>query len=97
MKEQIIERLHNSNTDNLVIIIRDNIGSIMSTSSGYLKVIASQALSIFGNIFVRIADLAIVLTLCVFFSIAHYDIKYMLKFIFRHMSSSWSRIDAAYS
>ena len=97
MKEQLIERLQNSNTDNLVIIIRDNIWSIMSTSSGYLKVIAWQALSIFWNIFVGIANLAIVITLCVFFSIAHYDIKYILKYIFRHMSSSWSRIDAAYS
>ena len=82
MKEQVIERLQNSNTDNLMIIIRDNIGSIMSTSSGYLKVIAWQALSIFWNIFVRIADLAIVITLCIFFSIAHYDIKYMLKVIY---------------
>ena len=97
MKDQVIERLQNSNTDNLMLIIRDNIWSIMSTSSGYLKTIAWQALSIFWNIFVRIADLAIVITLCVFFSIAHYDIKYILKYIFRHMSSSWSRIDAAYS
>jgi len=97
MKEQVVERLQNSNTDNLMVIIRDNIWSIMSTSSGYLKTIAWQALSIFWNIFVRIADLAIIITLCVFFSIAHYDIKYMLKYIFRHMSSSRSRIDAAYS
>ena len=97
MKEQLIERLQNSNTDNLMAIIRDNIWGIMSTSSGYLKVIAWQALSIFWNIFVGIANLAIVITLCVFFSIAHYDIKYILKYIFRHMSSSWSRIDAAYS
>ena len=97
MKEQLIEWLQNSNTDNLIIIIRDNIWSIMSTSSGYLKVIAWQALSIFWNIFIGIANLAIVITLCVFFSIAHYDIKYILKYIFRHMSSSWSRIDAAYS
>lgn len=97
MKEQIIERVQNSNTDNLVVIIRDNIWSIMSTSSGYLKIIASQALSIFWNIFVRIADLAIILTLCIFFSIAHYDIKYALKYIFRHMATSRARIDAAYS
>ena len=97
MKEQVIEWIQNSNTDNLVIIVRDNIWSIMTTSSGYLKIIASQALSIFWNIFVRIADFAIIITLCVFFSIAHYDIKYILKYIFRHMSSSWSRIDAAYS
>ena len=93
MREQVIEWIQNSNTDNLVVIIRDNIGSIMSTSSGYLKIIASQALNIFWNIFVWIADFAIIITLCVFFSIAHYNIKY----IFRHMSSSWSRIDAAYS
>jgi len=97
MKEQIIQRVQNSNTDNLVVIIRDNIWSIMSTSSGYLKIIASQALSIFWNIFVRIADLAIILTLCIFFSIAHYDIKYALKYIFRHMATSRARIDAAYS
>ena len=97
MKEQVIEWIQNSNTDNLVVIVRDNIWSIMSTSSGYLKIIASQALSIFWNIFVWIADLAIIITLCVFFSIAHYDIKFVLKYIFRHMSSSRSRIDAAYS
>lgn len=97
MKEQVIEWLQNSNTDNIVLVVRDNIWSIMSTSSGYLKVIAWQALSIFWNIFVRIADFAIILTLCIFFSIAHYNIKYVLKYIFRHMSSSWSRIDAAYS
>ena len=97
MKEEIIERLQNSNTDNLATVMRDNILSIMSTSSGYLKIVAWQALSIFWNIFVRITDLAIIITLCVFFSIAHYDIKYILKYIFRHISSSWSRIDAAYS
>ena len=97
MKEQVIQRIQNSNTDNLVIVIRDNIWSILSTSSWYLKVIAWQALSIFWNIFVRIADLAIIITLCVFFSIAHYNIKYILKYIFRHMSSSRLRIDAAYS
>ena len=97
MKEQLIEWIQNSNSDNIIVVIRDNIWSIMSTSSGYLKIVASQALSIFWNIFVRIADLAIILTLCVFFSVAHYDIKYILKYIFRHMSSSWSRIDAAYS
>lgn len=96
IKEEVIERLQNSNTDSIIVVIRDNIWNIMSTSSSYVKVIASQALSIFWNIFVRIADLAIIITLCVFFSIAHYDIKYILKYIFRHMSSSWSRIDAAY-
>lgn len=97
MKEEIIEWLQNSNTDDIVTTVRDNIWGIMSTSSGYLKVVASQALNIFWNIFVRIADFAIIITLCVFFSIAHYDIKYMLKYIFRHMASSWSRIDSAYS
>jgi len=97
IKEELIQRIQNSNTDNLVVIIRDNIWSIMSTSSGYLKIIASQALSIFWNIFVRIWDLAIILTLCIFFSIAHYDIKYALKYIFRHMASSRYRIDASYS
>ena len=96
VKEEVVERLQNSNTDSIIVVIRDNIWSIMSTSSSYVKIIASQALSIFWNIFVRIADFAIILTLCVFFSVAHYDIKYILKYIFRHMSSSWSRIDAAY-
>ncbi len=96
VKEEVIEWLQNSNTDSIIVVIRDNIWSIMSTSSSYVKIIASQALSIFWNIFVRIADLAIVITLCVFFSVAHYDIKYILKYIFRHMSSSRSRIDAAY-
>lgn len=97
MKEEIIEWLQNSNTDDIVTTVRDNIWGIMSTSSGYLKAIASQALNIFWNIFVRIANFAIIITLSVFFSIAHYDIKYMLKYVFRHMASSWSRIDSAYS
>ena len=97
LKSEIVERLQNSNSDSILPVIRDNIWAIMSTSSGYVKVIASQALSIFGNIFSRITNFAIILTLCIFFSIAHYDIKYMLKYIFRHMASSRTRIDAAYS
>lgn len=96
VKNEIIERVQNSNSDSIIVVIRDNIWNIMSTSSSYVKIIASQALSIFWNIFSRITNLAIVLTLCVFFSIAHYDIKYLLKYIFRHIPSSRSRIDAAY-
>ena len=69
----------------------------MSASSGYIKTIAWQALIFFWNIFSIIVDFAIVLTLCVFFSIAHYDIKYWLKYIFRHYSNILPRIDLAYS
>lgn len=96
-KEEIIQRFQNSNTDDLLLVFRDNIWNILSTSSEYVKVIAWQALNIFWNIFSRIADSAIVLTLCVFFSISLYDIKYTLKYLLRHMSSSRARIDAAYS
>ena len=96
-KSWIIERIQNSNWDDLLIVIRDNIWSIMSTSSGYVKLIAWQALNIFGNIFTIIADFAIVLTLCIFFSVAHYDVKYTLKYLFRHIASWRSRIDSAYS
>ena len=97
VKEEIIQRLQNSNSDSLLLAVRDNIWSIMSTSSWYVKIIAWQAISIFGNIFSIITNIAIVLTLCVFFSIAHYDIKYILKFMLRHVHSGRSRIDRAYS
>ena len=97
LKEELIQWLQNSNTDNVLTVITDNIWSIMSTSSGYVKTIAWQALVFFWNIFSIIADIAIVLTLCVFFSIAHYDIKYLLKYIFRHYTNVRPRIDAAYS
>ena len=69
----------------------------MSTSSGYVKSIAGQALIFFGNIFSIVVDFAIVLTLCIFFSVAHYDIKYGLKYIFRHHINVLPRIDLAYS
>lgn len=97
LKDDLILWIQNSNSDSILAAITDNIWSIMSTSSGYVKSIAWQALIIFGNIFSIIVDFAIVLTLCVFFSVAHYDIKYGLKYIFRHYTNVLPRIDAAYS
>ena len=97
LKTELIQRIQNSNSDSILTAISDNIWSIMSTSSGYIKTIAWQALIFFGNIFSIIVDFAIVLTLCIFFSVAHYDIKYWLKYIFRHYTSILPRIDAAYS
>lgn len=97
MKEELIQWIQNSNSDSVLTVVTDNIGSIMSTSSDYVKTIAWQALIFFWNIFSIIVDFAIVLTLCIFFSIAHYDIKYALKYIFRHYTNILPRIDAAYS
>ena len=97
LKEELIQWIQNSNSDTILTAITDNIWSIMSTSSDYVKLIASQALIFFWNIFSIIIDFAIVLTLCIFFSIAHYDIKYALKYIFRHYPNLLPRIDAAYS
>lgn len=97
LKEELIQWLQNSNSDSILTVITENIWSIMSTSSDYLKTIAWQALIFFGNIFSIIVNAAIVLTLCIFFSIAHYDIKYALKYIFRHYTNVLPRIDSAYS
>ena len=97
LKSELIQRIQNSDSDSILTVITENIWSIMSTSSGYVKSIAWQALIIFGNIFSIIVDFAIVLTLCIFFSVAHYDIKYGLKYIFRHYTNILPRIDAAYS
>lgn len=97
LKEELIQWIQNSNSDTILTAITDNIWSIMSTSSDYVKLIASQALIFFWNIFSIIIDFAIVLTLCIFFSIAHYDIKYALKYIFRHYPNLLPRIDSAYS
>ena len=97
LKEELIQRVHNSNSDTILTTITENIWSIMSTSSEYVKTIAWQALIFFWNIFSIIVEFAIVLTLCVFFSVAHYDIKYALKYIFRHYTNILPRIDLAYS
>ena len=97
LKEELVQRIQNSNSDTILTAITDNIWSIMSTSSDYVKLIASQALIFFWNIFSIVIDFAIVLTLCIFFSIAHYDIKYALKYIFRHYPNLLPRIDSAYS
>ena len=97
IKEELIQWIQNSNSDSVLTVVTDNIWSIMSTSSDYVKIIAWQALVFFWNIFSIIVDFAIVLTLCIFFSIAHYDIKYALKYIFRHYTNVLPRIDAAYS
>ena len=97
LKEELIQRVQNSNSDTILTAITDNIWSIMSTSSEYVKTIAWQALIFFWNIFSIIVEFAIVLTLCVFFSVAHYDIKYALKYIFRHYPNILPRIDLAYS
>ena len=97
VKEELIQWIQNSNSDSVLAAITDNIWSIMSTSSDYVKLIVWQALIFFGNIFSILVDFAIVLTLCVFFSVAHYDIKYGLKYIFRHYTNVLPRIDLAYS
>ncbi len=97
LKDELIQWIQNSDSDSVLTVITENIWSIMSTSSGYVKGIAWQALVFFGNIFSIIVDFAIVLTLCIFFSVAHYDIKYGLKYIFRHYTNVLPRIDAAYS
>lgn len=97
LKTELVQWIQNSNSDSILTAISDNIWNIMSTSSGYVKIIAWQALVFFGNIFSIIVDFAIVLTLCIFFSVAHYDIKYALKYIFRHYTNVLPRIDAAYS
>jgi len=97
LKDELIQWIQNSDSDSILTVITENIWSIMSTSSGYVKWIAWQALIFFGNIFSIIVDFAIVLTLCIFFSVAHYDIKYGLKYIFRHYTNILPRIDAAYS
>ena len=97
LKENLIQRTQNWDSDNILTIVTENIWSIMSTSSDYLKTIAWQALVFFGNIFNIIVDFAILLTLCIFFSVAHYDIKYGLKYIFRHYTNVLPRIDSAYS
>ena len=97
VKEELIQWIQNSNSDSVLAAITDNIWSILSTSSDYVKLIAWQALIFFGNIFSILVDFAIVLTLCVFFSVAHYDIKYGLKYIFRHYTNVLPRIDLAYS
>lgn len=97
LKEEFIERAQNSDSSSVLTVITDNIWSIMTTSSDYLKAIAWQALVFFWNIFNIIVNFAILLTLCIFFSFAHYDIKYALKYIFRHHTDVLPRIDAAYS
>ena len=97
LKDELIQWLQNSNSDSVLTIITENIWSIMSTSSWYVKTIAWQAIIFFGNIFSIIVNFAIVLTLCIFFSVAHYDIKYALKYIFRHYPNVLPRIDLAYS
>ncbi len=97
VKEELIQWIQNSNSDTILTAISDNIWSIMSTSSDYVKLIAWQALIFFWNIFSILVNFAIVLTLCIFFSIAHYDIKYGLKYIFRHYNNVLPRIDLAYS
>lgn len=97
LKEELIEWTQNSDSGSILTIITDNIWSIMNTSSDYLKSLAWQALIIFWNLFSIIVNFAIVLTLCIFFSFAHYDIKYALKYVFRHHTNVLPRIDSAYS
>jgi hypothetical protein len=40
MKEELIQWIQNSNSDSVLTVVTDNIGSIMSTSSDYVKTIA---------------------------------------------------------
>ncbi|MDD2537137.1 MAG: AI-2E family transporter [Candidatus Absconditabacteria bacterium] len=95
-KENLLQYINKTSSATLLQSISDNLGNIINTSSGYLKILGNYAMNFFGGIFSFVFNLVILFTLCVFFSLSHYDVKYAGKYLLRNIKNSKQKIDDVY-
>ena len=95
-KDWLLERVSGSNSADYLQTITANLGNIVNMSSMYLKTIGEYAMNIFGGIFSAAGKVVILITLAVFFSFSHYEVKYRLKYLFRRTQQSKEKIDHVY-
>lgn len=95
-KENLLQYINKTSSATLLQSISDNLGNIINTSSWYLKILGNYAMNFFGGIFSFVFNLVILFTLCVFFSLSHYDVKYAWKYLLRNIKNSKQKIDDVY-
>jgi predicted PurR-regulated permease PerM len=96
LHDDVLGYIKASNSATLIQTITDNLGNIVNLSSSYLRVIGEYAVNIFGGIFSAAGKLVVLLTLCVFFSLSHYEVKYGLKYLTRRIQHSKEKIEESY-
>ena len=96
LNDDILLYIENTDSASLLQSLMDNLGNIVNLSSSYLKTIGGYAVNIFGNIFSTLGKLIIFLTLSIFFSVSHYEVKYGIKYLFRKTPKSKEKVDEVY-
>ena len=97
LHDDILGYIKASNSTTLMQAITGNLGNIVNLSSSYLRTIGEYAVNIFGGIFSAAGRLVILLTLCVFFSLSHYEVKYGLKYLTRGLKNGKEKIEESYA
>ncbi|AKH33162.1 hypothetical protein XF24_00839 [candidate division SR1 bacterium Aalborg_AAW-1] len=87
IKNYLLDSL-GSNTSELQTTIMQNISTLVSTGSSYASNIGGMALSFVGSLFTILGQIALVLTIAVFFSI---EKERVVHFFVDHTSSSLAR------
>lgn len=96
LHDDILNYLSTTDSTSFLHTITENLGNIVNLSSAYLKIIGSYAVDIFGNIFSIAGKVILFFTLSIFFSLAHFEVKDGITFLFRRVKQSKEKIDEVY-
>ncbi|MDR0651020.1 MAG: hypothetical protein LBG59_06600 [Candidatus Peribacteria bacterium] len=97
LHDDILKYISTTNSASFLHTITENLGNIMNLSSSYIKTIGSYAMNIFGNIFSVAGKIVLFFTLSIFFSLAHFEVRYGITFLFRRIKQSKEKIDEVYT
>jgi predicted PurR-regulated permease PerM len=96
LNEEILKYIQKTNSASIIQTVTENLGNIVNLSSLYLKTLGNYAVNIFGSIFSVAGKLVIFFTLSIFFSISHFEVKYIIKYLFRRLPQSKQKVDEVY-
>jgi predicted PurR-regulated permease PerM len=97
LHDDILKYISTMDSASLIQGISENLGNIVNLSSSYLKTIGSYAMNIFGNIFFGAGKIVLFFTLCIFFSLSHFEVRNGITFLFRGIKQSKEKIDEVYT
>lgn len=95
-RNEILRYVESADTKSVLVAINDNLWNIVNISSSYLKTLWWYAMDIAGKVFMGAGKSMILLTLSVFFSISHFDVKRLLKYAFSRAKDSSRKIEEVY-
>ncbi|GHW02568.1 AI-2E family transporter [candidate division SR1 bacterium] len=93
---ELLNYIETTDANSVIAAVSNNLGNIMNISSSYLKLLSGYAMNIVGRLFAGMGKILILLTMSIFFSISHLDVKKNLKYLFRKKANSAKKIEEVY-